>query len=323
MKFLFYIKNKIDEIYAKAPMAAACILRFLVSFLALLAIKTNFGFNSMLSTWYFVILFSIVCAFLPLRIMMFALAAYCVVQIFTMSAGIGIVTVILLAIMYITFFRFDKKMAYVIVLIPLLCMIRLPILIPLVLAVTMPSVSVISAVFGIFTYYFLHYLHMNTAMLQGLESGNEIAKMSVTIGGVFGYSEMWYTILCIAIVFAATFLIKKVRVNMSNQLAIALGSGVYLILIIICNLAYGTMTYSRLLWFVIGTVISCIVAMTVSTIVLPLDYNRTEFIEFEDEEYKYYVRAVPKAAISKESVKIKRIYSRKEMRHTEGKERES
>ena len=323
MKILFNIKNKIDEVYAKAPMAVTCIVRFVVSFLTLFAIRTNFGFNSMLTTWYFVALFSVVCAFLPLRIMLFALAAYCIVQIFTMSAGIGIVAVILLAIMYIIYFRFEKKMAYVIILIPLLCIIRLPILIPLVLAVSMPSVSVVCAMFGIFTYYFLHYLHMNTAMLQGFESGNEIAKMSVTLEGVFGYNELWYTMLCIAIVFAATFLMKKIRVNASNQLAIALGSGIYLILTIICNLAYETMTYSRLLWFVIGTVISCIVAMIISTIVLPLDYNRTEFIEFEDEEYKYYVRAVPKAAISKESVKIKRIYSRKEMRHTEGEEKKS
>ena len=39
-------------------------------------------------------------------------------------------------------------------------------------------------------------------------------------------------------------------------------------------------------------------------------YGR-DSLEFEDEEYKYYVRAVPKAMVTKESVKIKRIYSRK------------
>lgn len=323
MKFLFNTKNKIDEIYAKAPMAVTCIVRIVIAFLTLFAVKVNFGFNSMLTTWYFVILFSIVCAFLPLRIMLFALAAYCIVQLFTMSAGIGIVAVILLAIMYLIYFRFEKKLTYVIILIPLLCIIRLPILIPLILAVTMPLSSVICALFGIFIYYFLHYIHMNAAMLQGLESGNEIARMSVTLDGVFSYNELWYTMLCIAIIFAATFLLKKIRVNMSNQLAIALGSGIYLILIIICNLAYETMTYSKLLWFVIGTVVSCIVAMIISTIVLPLDYNRTEFIELEDEEYKYFVRAVPKAAISKESVKIKRIYTRREMRQTEGEEKKS
>ena len=94
-------------------------------------------------------------------------------------------------------------------------------------------------------------------------------------------------------------------------MAISIGTGLYLILILISNLACESMTYNKLFWIVLGSILTCILAIIITDLILPLDYNRTELIEFEDDEYKYFVRAVPKASVSRKSVKIKRISSRK------------
>lgn len=42
-----------------------------------------------------------------------------------------------------------------------------------------------------------------------------------------------------------------------------------------------------------------------------LDYSRVERIEFEDEDYYYYVKAVPKASIEIEEREVKQIASKK------------
>ncbi len=133
----------------------------------------------------------------------------------------------------------------------------------------------------------------------------------MAVQGLITNKEMIFTIVCIVIMFIAAYYIKKIHINRSNIMAISVGAGIYLVLIIAAVLLFGTITYSKLSWYVIGTVISWIVAMIVSSLALPLDYNRTELLEFEDEEYKYYVRAVPKAQVARESVRVKRIYSRK------------
>jgi hypothetical protein len=46
-------------------------------------------------------------------------------------------------------------------------------------------------------------------------------------------------------------------------------------------------------------------------VIKPLDYTRTETVEFEDDEYNYYVKAVPKTAFKSETVSVKKINKRK------------
>ena len=38
-------------------------------------------------------------------------------------------------------------------------------------------------------------------------------------------------------------------------------------------------------------------------------YSRTEYVQFEDDEYYYYVKAVPKNSVKREKKKVKKITS--------------
>ena len=42
-----------------------------------------------------------------------------------------------------------------------------------------------------------------------------------------------------------------------------------------------------------------------------LDYKRTEYVQYEDDEYYYYVKAVPKLNVASEDVRIKHINAKK------------
>ena len=312
MKLLFNIRNRIDDIYLKHPQITGYFVRLIIALAVLLILRVNIGFNEILSDLVFVIVFSIVCAFIPVKPLALILAVYAVVQIFSLSSGAGLIACLLFVIMYLIYFRFNTNTGYIILLIPLLCLIRLPLLIPLVLAVCAPAGSVISVILGFIVFYFIRYIHVTAAVLQGIVENGEVSKMSMVISGVFTYREMWYTIGCVIITFFAVYYLKKININKSNEMAAALGSGIYLICILLCSLLFGNITHQRLTQLVMGCVISCLLAMVITAVVLPLDYRRTELLEFEDEEYKYFVRAVPKSYISKESVRIKRIYSRKQ-----------
>ena len=48
--------------------------------------------------------------------------------------------------------------------------------------------------------------------------------------------------------------------------------------------------------------------------VFAVDYSRTEYTQFEDDDYYYYVKAVPKIAVSAPDVKVRRINARKAVR---------
>ena len=45
---------------------------------------------------------------------------------------------------------------------------------------------------------------------------------------------------------------------------------------------------------IVGSVISVVIAMIIQFLFFNLDYSRTERLQFEDDDYYYYVKAVPK-----------------------------
>ena len=311
MKFLTQLKNRIDEYYVKHPIITGYVVRFGLSFLALILLSANIGFNEILSNFIFLIIFALICAFIPIKLMTLALVAYTILQLFSLSTGIGVLSCLLFVVLYLVYFRFDERTGYALLMIPLLCMIRLPFLVPVVLAVAAPLGSIVSVILGLLTYYYLHYIQIYTAVFMGMADNSEITKMSMALQGLFTYREMWYTMGCVLLAFLATYYLKKINMNRSGHMAVAIGTGAWLILTLLCNLLGDTMNYNKLIWYVGGAAVTIILGMVISDLVLPLDYRRTELLEFEDEEFKYFVRAVPKAMVTKESVKIKRIYSRK------------
>ena len=55
---------------------------------------------------------------------------------------------------------------------------------------------------------------------------------------------------------------------------------------------------TKIIWLAVGTVIAVIVGFIMRFIFMNLDYARTENVQFEDDEYYYYVKAVPKKMIA-------------------------
>ena len=51
--------------------------------------------------------------------------------------------------------------------------------------------------------------------------------------------------------------------------------------------------------------------MVLQFFVFNVDYSRTEKVQFEDDEYYYYVKAVPKIVVARPEKKVKQINSQK------------
>ena len=64
-----------------------------------------------------------------------------------------------------------------------------------------------------------------------------------------------------------------------------------------------------LLSVILGTVLSFLLVLVLQFFVFYVDYSRTEKVQFEDDEYYYYVKAVPKVTVAKPEKKVKQISS--------------
>jgi uncharacterized membrane protein YraQ (UPF0718 family) len=61
---------------------------------------------------------------------------------------------------------------------------------------------------------------------------------------------------------------------------------------------------------IVGSIVAVLIAFVVKFFVFAVDYTRTERLQYEDDEYYYYVKAVPKVSVAIPEKTVKRINER-------------
>ncbi len=311
MNLLLKIRNTVEEYYIAHRRVVGYIIRTVVLFLCMFTISRFVGFHPLLSETWFVVVLSLVFGFVPIRFIMIGVMAYTTVQVFTLSYGLGIVTCTILVVMYLLFFRYASKFGYLLILLPVLYFLKIPLVAVLALAAMGPAISVITVLFGTVYYYLLHYIDVHAVTFSSSTGELEFSKGELLLQGVFGNREMLAMLGIMFIVFMIVHFVKRANFSRSYEIAITVGSGVYIILTLASELLFGSLTSGKLITYVVSGLVCGVAAILITTVLKPLDYSRTETVEFEDEEYNYYVKAVPKVAFKSETVSVKRINKRK------------
>ena len=70
-------------------------------------------------------------------------------------------------------------------------------------------------------------------------------------------------------------------------------------------------TSIKVLPLILGSLFSVGVAVVLQFFLFSVDYSRTEYVQFEDDEYYYYVKAVPKLSIAVSEKRVKKISSQR------------
>ena len=115
--------------------------------------------------------------------------------------------------------------------------------------------------------------------------------------------------LVMGIVFSAVIIlvavIKSFSIDHSRTIAVVTGSVVEAVLVVMSHVMMN-LTFS-MAGLVAGCVAAVAIGLLLSFFVLSVDYSRTERVQFEDDDYYYYVKAVPKFNMTMQEVKIKKI----------------
>ena len=105
-----------------------------------------------------------------------------------------------------------------------------------------------------------------------------------------------------------TELIKETLI-LTAAMAIVAGAVTDVIVLLAGSLVLGISP--RLIAVIVGSLVSAVLAFILQLVVFSLDYTRTEYVQFEDDEYYYYVKAVPKISITVSEKKVKKINTHK------------
>ncbi|WP_251390847.1 hypothetical protein [Mediterraneibacter agrestimuris] len=317
MSTLLSIREQLKEIYAKYSFYITLSMRFALGVLIFGLINYNVGFMKAASSVVVTIGLSVVCAFLPLIVMVLGATGLILMHLYVLSLPITLVAALFFILMYIFYFRFSSKKAWLVLLTAAGFSLQMPLVVPVAIGLLGSPVCLVPAVCGTFTYYMLHFVKISASSFKGEGGGVE-----ALVDGVMTFTkqslmnkEMWIMVAAVVLCVLVVYGIKSRGIDHSWKIATGAGAVTAIVIAVAGNVALGLhISYYSL--FISG-IAAIVVGLLLEILFLSVDYLRTEHLEFEDDEYHYYVKAVPKIGVTVPEKSVKHINERQDSEERE------
>ena len=308
MVVLLEIKEKLVQIYGKYEAYIIPLLRFLLGVITFTLINVNIGYMKMLSTMPVALILAAICSVLPVNAMIVLAAIVVLLDLYALALEVFVVGALIFAFIYFVYYRFSPRYGYNAVLMPVCFKLGIPYAVPIGSGLLGEMYSVVSVVCGSVIYFFLKGVHENEATLNSASDAEMSAtsKITITLNQLLMNKEMFLVIAIFAIATIVVYIIR--RLDIDNAWMIAWIAGV---LIEIIGLISGYLLLGipgKIFGVILGGGISAFLAWGMQFMFFNLDYTRTERLQFEDDEYYYYVKAVPKAVVTSSDKQVKHIH---------------
>lgn len=319
MTVLLEIKEKIMQIFGRYSSYILPVLKFLLALFVFFNINHTLGYLKLLDNIFILLIISLLCAILPLNTIVVFGGIMITAHTFTLGMEVGAVTVILFALMYLLYFRIVPKDALALVLTPAACSIGIPCAVPMGLGLLREPVSAVSACMGTVTFYYMQVIKEVVEPLKEAKEQNLLENIQALIRGVLENREMFVLMIAGAAVVMIMALIRKFSIDYAWYIAIALGAVCYVLLTVggtfflQADFSVGSILF--------GTLASCVIALLLELFCFHVDYKKTEYLQYQDDTYVYYVKAVPKIAADGKTEKTQNRTKETFMREQPGREK--
>ena len=305
MTALLELRENLKKIYSRNEAFILPVIKFLLSFIVLSIINGKMGYMTKLDNMAIVLIVSLLCSFLPTGFMAFFAMMFAVLHMYALSIETAAVGLVVFLLLYLLFLRFTAKEALVVVLTPVLCMLKLPYVMPVAIGLIGTPASCVSVGCGVVVYYLLQTVITNAPTINSMGAEEATAKLRLLIDGMLGNKAMLVMIAAFAITVIVVYLIRRMSVDHSWTIAMVAGVMIEVMILLVGDLMYDTNL--SIVSALLGAVVTLIACKIIEFFRFCLDYSRTEKVQFEDDEYYYYVKAVPKMTVAAPTNTVKKI----------------
>lgn len=305
MTALLELRENLKKIYSRNEAFILPVVKFLLSFLVLSTINGRLGYMTKLDNMAIVLIVSLMCSFLPTGFVTFFAMVFSLMHMYALSLETAAVGLVVFLLLYLLFLRFTSKEALVVVLTPILCMLKIPYVMPVAMGLIGTPASCVSVGCGVVVYYLIQTVINNAATINSMGAEEATAKLRLLIDGMLGNKEMLVTIAAFAITVIVVYLIRRMSMDHSWTIAMIAGVMIEVLMLLVGDLMYDTNL--SIVSALLGAVITVLACKIIEFFRFCLDYSRTEKVQFEDDEYYYYVKAVPKMTVAAPTNTVKKI----------------
>lgn len=306
LKGMLELREKLYQYYISYEKYVKWLFRFVYSLLAFSAVAVNFSYKEKFVHPVFVICLSIVGMCMPDGVFVLLVFLFTTLQVYFLSPVLAAVVFLVGVFLFAMSIRFDSKTILAAVFVPIFLWCKVPFWIPVIIGLLFTPAGALTAGSGVIMYYVLHSVKACESQVKN--GGKDIVVLlKRVVDTLLTNKEMYGMLLAFTTIILVTYFVRLQKKNYSFEIGVGLGSSCGILIPLIGNIGFGC--HFSLPFLFLGGILSGGIAYVVYFGHRMLDYGSTEEVQFEDEDYYYYVRAVPKLKMTVEDKKVKQIYT--------------
>ena len=305
MTDLLELRGYLKNFYAKYEVYLKPCVKFLVALVSLVTINISMGYMSVLGQPAIVLVMALMCSFMPKNFAVLVSAIWVLLQSYALAVECAGVVAAVFAILFLVYFRMVPKDTMVVLLTPLLFVLKVPYVMPVAMGLLGGPMAVISVSCGVVVYYMIKFMVDNVTLFSATDAETGSQKLRIMLDGILDNKAMIITLVVFVLVLLIVYGIRRLSMDHAWTVAIISGVSVCAVLLLVCE--FIVEVQFSVIAIALGSIVSLFICMGIQFLAFNVDYTRTEIVQFEDDEYYYYVKAVPKNIVTTPEKKVKRI----------------
>ncbi len=290
MSGLLTVRDAIRDFLRKFDEITAPIIKFIAAYIMFLSINSLFGYSDLFDKKIVVFLLSVISALVSEMVVVFIGGAVLLVNAFAVSLEIGLVMLVVIIVMYCLYMRLFPDCGWILAFVPIMFMLHLNYAIPLVIVIFAGAAGIVPAGFGTILYYISKYIKEIVA--GKMLDDEEFQSYTYILDALVKNKELMVYIIVFSVVILIASIIYKLPFDYSWYVAIAVGGMLNILVFLLCGPATGVSVNMGSL--VLSSLLAIILTICIQACKSIVDYSAKETVQFEDDDYYYYVKAIPK-----------------------------
>ena len=305
MTNLLVFREQLKKFYSKYELYITPLCKFLLALVSLLVINSRIGYMSTLKNAAVVLILALLCSFLPINLTIVIAAAVTLAHLYAFSVECAIVALAVFLLLFILYFRFSPKDTLAVLLTPNCFVLKIPYVMPIAVGLIGTPASSVAVASGVIVYSMLAGMNERASVLNTFDADGMVDKFRYCIDTLMGNRAMMVAIVAFAATVLVVWFIRRLSIDHAWTIAMITGALLNILILLFGDLMYSTDI--SIIGLILGSIVSVLLVKVLQFFVFNVDYSRTEMVQFEDDEYYYYVKAVPKNTVATPEKRVKTI----------------
>ena len=305
MAVLLELKENFKRFYNKYDIYIVPVAKFIAALVSFLMLNASIGYMDKLNSPIIAVLVSVICAFLPNGFTIVMLSIFMIAHLYAISVEFALIALCVVLLMYLLYFRFTPKLGYLLILTVIMCGFKIPYVIPVAVGLCSSFLAAIPVSFGVIIYYIINTASAYEAAVTNKSLTESMLQVSYLIESLVKDKQMIVLIAALAVTVIVVYIIRRLKIDYAWGYAIGIGSVLQFIILVVCEIVFKT--EFNIVLIVIGVILGALAGYICNVMFFAVDFRRTEYVQYEDDEYYYYVKAVPKVGVQMPEKQVKHI----------------